>query len=56
MALSKAERGLFGLLAHEPANIFEPVSTALNGFGAGRIQSHRGVLLDQLTQAHNGAQ
>src|SRR5258708_10453627 len=56
MALSKGKGGLLGLLAHEPANIFEPVSTALDGFGAGRIQSHCGVFLDQLTQTHNGAQ
>src|ERR1700757_4321113 len=56
MALRKAEGGLFGLLADEPANIFKPVSTALNGFGAGRIQSHCGVFLDQFTETHNGAQ
>jgi hypothetical protein len=51
MALSKAEGGLFGLIAHKPAHIFEPVSAALDGFGAGCIQSNCGVLLDQLTQA-----
>src|SRR5258708_4106806 len=56
MALGKAEGGLFGLLAHEPANIFKPVSPALDGFGAGCIQSHCGAFLDQLTETHNCAQ
>src|ERR1700756_1512639 len=56
MALGKAEGGLFGLLAHESANIFKSVSTALNGFGAGRIQGHCGVFFDQLTETHNRAQ
>ena len=46
MALSKRQSGLLGLLAHEPTNIFKPVSTSVDGFGAGHIQSNRGVLLD----------
>ena len=46
MGLGKAEGGLFGLLAHEPANVLEPVSTALDGFGAGGVQGSRGVLFD----------
>src|ERR1700757_2463672 len=56
MALGEAEGRLFVLLAYESANIFESVSTTLNGFGAGGIQSHCGVFLDQLTQTHNRAQ
>src|ERR1700751_2448038 len=56
MALGKAEGGLFGLLAQESANIFKSVSTALNGFGADRIQGHCGVFFDQLTETHNRAQ
>ncbi len=56
MALGKAEGGLFGLFADQPANVFEPVSAALECLGAGGIQGRCGVLLNQVAQTHNRAQ
>src|SRR5690349_2482440 len=56
MALGKGESALFGLFANESANVFDPVSTVLEGLGAGRIQDGRGMFVNEAAQRHNGTQ
>ena len=56
MAFDEAESGLFGLLTNEPANVFEPMGTALERLGAGCIQGGWGMLFDEPAEPHNRAQ
>src|SRR5258708_26887049 len=56
MTLDEAESGLFGLLTNEPANVFEPIGSALERLGAGCIQGRWGMLLMSPQSSHNRAQ
>src|SRR3974377_513434 len=56
MALSKTESGLFGLLAEQPANIFQPVSAVVDGLSTRPVQGDCGMFFDQPAQAHNRTQ
>jgi len=56
MAFGEVESALFGLFTNEPANVFDPVGTALECFGAGCIQDGSGMFFDEPAQCHDGAQ
>jgi hypothetical protein len=56
VTLGEAKGGLLGLLANEPAKVFESVGAALERLGAGGIQHAGRMLLDETAQRHNGAQ
>src|SRR5580693_10802636 len=56
MTLGETESGVFGLLANEPADVFEPMGAALECLGAGCIQDRPGMFSDEPTQPHDRAQ
>ena len=56
MALGETESGLFGLLANEPADVFESMGAALECLGAGCIQDRPGMFPDEPAQPHDRAQ